>query len=195
MESLIFNNIVINQKVDEIVFSITNSYEKISESQMEEILCGCASVSDDLLADALLGIKKAYPAHYATLLEAFSSIAYFFEDSVNKIVSKFARLAIRKSKKQDLKDNLLNEYNGDLEGVELSNSNGDIAIIFLKDAYHEGGFRYSVFAIDGFRYHRSRKTYSECLDTAIEEGYFTRCENKLNTFSQHPDFFLSKCHC
>ena len=160
-----------------------------AEYKIEEFLCNCLSQSEETLAQALVDIKTKYPRYYSAMMNAFGSIAYFFEDSENRLLRQHANRAIRKMRKEPLIEHFISINGGDIEGVELSNKQGTRFCVFSKEAYLCGGYRYTEFDEFGIYQHTTRDSYEACVREAVKEGFVTRVNGKLEELFSSKTFY------
>jgi len=179
----------IHSEVMTIVEQMANGNAMVSADDLEEFLCTVSGESDEHLCDALNFIKYEHPGLHISSLKAFGSIAYFFEDSSITDLKRFAKRAIIKNKKNCIIDSLLADNNGDLEGIQLSNDKGTFFCVFTREAYKEGGFRFTRFNETGFFGHSTRKSYEDCLKDAVESGFRNIVVGILDDMASNPALF------
>ncbi len=115
--------------------------------------------------------------------DALSVICYFFTDSACEGLAAMAAQAVEQIEGTTFQKILLDNHNGDLAGVQMSNKQKTQFIVFLPDASEPGRFRYSCFDIHGFYSHLTFDTYEDALKGAFIAGFTEPATNVLEDFS------------
>lgn len=116
-----------------------------------------------------LMMKKGLPRQIAQ--EALESICYFFTDSPYKYLARLARDTVERLEGvQDCK-RILDQFNGDIAGLQMANFTGQAYILFLPDASEPGRVRYSCFDKYGFYSHATFDDYNIALKDAWRCGF------------------------
>jgi hypothetical protein len=150
-----------------------------TEAGINEALTA-ASVSDGLLYEVLRALRYRGGLTRQIAIEAFSSICYFYDNSSDKRMARYATLKIRELEGGVFKQKLMEEFSDVLAGVELSNGDKTQFAVFLPDSSEPGRYRYSLFDKYGFYNHYTFDTYKEALDSAWDEGFRHRASGSLN---------------
>lgn len=115
--------------------------------------------------------------------DALSVICYFFTDSTCEGLAAMAAQAVEQIEGTTFQKILLDNHNGDLAGVQMSNKQKTQFIVFLPDDSEPGRFRYSCFDIHGFYSHLTFDTYEDALKGAFIAGFTEPATNVLEDFS------------
>lgn len=115
--------------------------------------------------------------------DALSVICYFFTDSACEGLAAMAAQAVEQIEGTTFQKIMLENHNGDLAGVQMSNKQKTQFIVFLPDASEPGRFRYSCFDIHGFYSHLTFDTYVDALKGAWIAGFTQPASNVLEDFS------------
>lgn len=151
------------------------------------ILAQTSDISDGELLTVLKSMRmNPLTRKYAN--EAFQGIADFFTDSSNKSLANIAASTIRKRDAADLKESLLIKHDGDLAGIQLTNSTGTQGAFFLPDASEPGRLRISFFDKKGFYGHATRDTYQDLLNEAWLRGFRSETTSMLEQLSANEKF-------
>lgn len=172
-----------------------------SNHAITNVMNAIAACHDDLELESCLKTKRNELPYdlWNKVLEEFSYIADFYTDSDVKFVARIAKLSKGKCLRAKFKAEILKNWTDDLgklnlEGLELSNANGNRFAFFCKCATDSGNVRYSGFDAMGFSHHVSRPTYEEVLEEAIIAGFTSAVSGKLASLSSDPKFFSQLSH-
>lgn len=144
-----------------------------------------ADGEDGLLRE--LTKRRKLPADREMIQEAFASIASFYEDAKG-VLGVMAQNAVRKRDGTALKEEILDRWNGDLAGLQLSNAAGTQFAFFLPDATEPGRFRASLFDARGFFGHSTRDSYEQLLDEQFSDGFRVEVTGKLEELAGTDSF-------
>lgn len=153
-------------------------YSAISAKDAKRLM---ADAGDNLM-NVMLTIKKARPDLKPAVDDAFTSIAYFYEDAPG-LLGVMAKVAIKKNEGAAEKQSIMARTGGDLAGLQLASKDGKQFAFFLPDASEPGRFRASLFDERGFFGHSTRDSYAELLDEAFTDGYRTEVAGKLESMA------------
>lgn len=158
---------------------LIQSHDLTTEAGINEALTA-ASVSDGLLYEVLRALRYRGGLTRKIAIDAFESICFFYDQSTDKRMARYATLKIRELEGGVFKQKLLEEFSEVLAGVELSNGDKTQFAVFLPDASEPGRVRYSCFDKYGFFNHYTFDTYEEALESAWGLGFRHRATGSLN---------------
>ena len=144
---------------------------KLTDKNIEEVLCNAYLESDEAAWEVFYQAKssKSGVSRKATF-DALDTICCFSEDSKHEKLAFYCQARVRVLTAKNLALELL-EMGDSIQGMELSNSNGDLFLVFLKDASDQGCFRASYFDKNGFQGHSTRSSWETVVTMVVEDGY------------------------
>ncbi len=119
----------------------------------------------------------------AVVQDVFDSFSYFYVDSSDTLLASMAKRAVRRLEGTRFKATLLENHQGNLDGVELSDTSKSRFAVFSEDASEPGRIRYTCFDERGFFGHTTRDTYEEALNEAWVDGYRAESYGVLANFA------------
>jgi hypothetical protein len=128
------------------------------------------------------------PEERASLKQHFQTVAFFLVDSSHSPLARLAQRTVREVTGKDFMEEVLRKYEGDLAGVELSNSKGDRFAVFMPDATEPGRLRCSYFDARGFYGHTTRDTYDELIKEAWTDGFRQESSGQLERLAITDEF-------
>jgi len=166
------------------------------ESKVKNVMNAIAACNSDNEIAALLKESRSTLAYevWKEVLEEFSYIADFYIDSNERFLSHMAVMSKARSRINQFKQSLLSKQKNsdgdvDLEGLQVSNLDGNKFAFFCKDATCAGQVRFSMFDEKGFICHVSRPTYRELINEVVSYGLLLETKGKLEELSSKPEFF------
>ena len=172
---------------------MTNMQFKSDVEQVMNAIANCDG--DHEIVVVLKEARNSLPYDvWKEVLEEFSFIADFYIDSNERFLSRMAGMSKARSRINQFKQSLLSKQKNsdgdlDLEGLQVSNLDGNKFAFFCKDATCAGQVRFSMFDANGFICHVSRPAYRELIDEAVSYGFVQEVKGKLEDLSSKPEFF------
>jgi hypothetical protein len=166
--------------------------KNLSDDTIGKFISDAYAVGDDNLENAykkVVQTRSDFGSEFSGLLsESIDDLVYFMEDSDNRFVSRWAKRRIRKVEAVELKKDIFKKFGNDLNGLELSNADGNGHALITPDASKAGGFRATYFDNKGFSSHDTYDGYEDVLISVIAQKYKTMNPGILDKLSQTAEF-------
>lgn len=166
--------------------------KNLSDDTIGKFISDAYAVGDDNLENAykkVVQTRSDFGSEFSGLLsESIDDLVYFMEDSDNRFVSRWAKRRIRKVEAVELKKDIFKKFGNDLNGLELSNAEGNGHALITPDASKAGGFRATYFDNRGFSSHDTYDGYEDVLISVIAQKYKTMNPGILDKLSQTAEF-------
>lgn len=166
---------------------LVTQYPGQSDAELEAAFEAATSEGDDVLLALILRYRSEKTARDKAG-ELFSGFADFYTDSDNPLLAAIAEATVRQRDGQDIRATLLERQQGDLTGIQMTNSTGTQGAVFLPDASEPGRVRATFFDQQGFYGHITRDSYEAALEEAWRSGFNRETNRLLETWMNLDSF-------
>jgi hypothetical protein len=161
-----------------------DSLDRLRKQDVSRALEAAEQISHDHLLDVTLYIKRGRPELREEVESWLEDMAGFLEDSSNNRIATMSKRSLERTNRTKFKADLMARTGGDLAGIQLSNSDETLFVVFSPESGSPGEFRSTRFDARGFSGHSTRDTYQKLLDEAIVDGYRQESPGALERLSQ-----------
>ena len=165
-----------------------DSVEKLRPVDVDRVLGAALEISEEHFADVHKLIKRG-TVEQKNALDVFTDdVAAFLEDTEVPYLKVQVKRSLRRVNREETRGKIKDKYGDDLSGLQLSNDDRSLFVLFAPDASEQGRIRITNFTKDGLMGHSTFDTYQKALDEAISDGYRNMADGSLEDLSQLDTF-------